>query len=118
MPSEAALSLSRACRASRIIDCSECEVAFLCVRRVQQKEGMKINFCTLSRGARRSTLTIFLLLVAGMFCLTGQANAEALPSAAEMWKMVQAQQKQIDELKAQLNQVNHCLLYTSDAADE
>jgi len=41
-----------------------------------------------------------------MFCLTGQANAEALPSAAEMWKMVQAQQKQIDELKAQLNQVN------------
>ena len=45
-----------------------------------------------------------------------QQDLEQLASQPDFWddqKQAQAKMRQLDEVKAQLEQLNHCLLYTS-----
>lgn len=52
----------------------------------------------------------------GLLC--GTAAAEQPPSADEMWRIIQEQQKQIAELKAQLNQTDQKVEATGEALEQ
>lgn len=56
-----------------------------------------------------------LAIALGLLC--GTAAAEQPPSADEMWRIIQEQQKQITELKAQLNQTDQKVEATGETID-
>lgn len=57
-----------------------------------------------------------LAVALGLVC--GTAAAEQPPSADEMWRIIQEQQKQIAELKAQLNQTDQKVEATGEALEQ
>lgn len=61
---------------------------------------------------------LYLGLAAAMPLFAGAAAAAEPPSADEMWRIIQEQQKQIEALKSQLNQTDRKVEATGDALEQ
>lgn len=71
-------------------------------------------FAPISRNLSGRTLT----LAAAIGVLSGNAFATEPPSAEEMWRIIQAQQKQIEELKGQLTKTDQKVEATGEALEQ